>query len=142
MRRFVSLGTAWLALGLGICASASRVSQAQDVRTIVVTLPGDVGAARSRVVAALVANGLVVAEAGGPVVRTTSYRFNPATFLVVTANLIQQDSTTTVVLSGTYSTPVLGIRDEPLTESRSHLKGDLWRLLATVADSVRQKPRS
>ena len=123
------------ALCFGFFAVASSPVGAQT-STISVVLPVRAAAAQNRVLNAFVANGLVVDQAQGPVVRSAPYRFNPATLLVLTANLLEHDSTTTIILSGSFSTPSLGIKDEPLTESTSHLKGQLWSFLDKVSRGI------
>jgi len=129
-----------LAFGLSLCAAAADVLPAQAARTIEVTVRANADAARSRVVGVLVGQGLVVTIAQGPVVQTAPYRFNPATTVVLTVNLIEQDSVTRVVLSGTYSIPTLGVRDEPMTETTSRLKGQLWSWLKAIAEKIREAP--
>ena len=131
-----------LAFGLSLCAAAADVLPAQAARTIEVTVRANADAARSRVVGVLVGQGLVVSTAQGPVVQTAHYRFNPATTVVLTVNLIEQDSVTRVVLSGTYSIPTLGVRDEPMTETTSRLKGQLWSWLKAIALKVRSDSSS
>ncbi len=88
-------------VGLVLClfAAAAGAAGAQAVHTIEVSVPGHVDSARTRVVNALVGQGLVVAEAQGQIVRTAPYRYDPATFIVVTVNLVEQDSVTRVVVS-------------------------------------------
>ena len=130
-----------MGLALCVCAAAAGPVPAQSARTIEVTLSEKADSARNRVVTALIAQGLVVTQAQGPVVQTAPYRFNPATFVVVTVNLVEQDSVTRVVLSGAYSIPTLGVRDEPMTETTSRLKGQLWSWLKAIALKVQADPR-
>lgn len=125
-----------------VALTLAKGAGAQEARTITVTLPGDVAAASNRVVAALADRGITVADAQGAVVRSAPYRFNGATDVIVTANLIRRDSATTVILSGTYSIPTLGVREQPMTESTSRLKGQLWAWLEKIATKVEAKPAS
>lgn len=123
-------------LVLCMCASAAAAAGAQAVHTIDVTLPGTVDSARSRIVRVLVGQNLVVAEAQGPIVRAAPYRYDPATFITVTINLVGQDSVTRVVVSGTYSEPSIDIHDQPLLQTTSRVRGPLWNWLKRLALNV------
>lgn len=129
-------------VGLFAVLTLATRAGAQESRTLAVTVRGTMADANGRVVAALAEQGVAVAEAQGAVVRTAPYRFNPATDVVLIANLVQRDSTTTVIFSGTYSVPTLGVRDQPMTETTSRLKGQLWAWLTGIAKKVAATPTS
>lgn len=141
--------------GLRCCAAAVAVAGitgltplsagrafAQEAHTLTITVPGASTSVSNRVVAALAEQGVTVAVAQGAVIQTAPYRFNPATDVVLTANLVQHDSTTSVIFSGTFSVPTLGLRSQPMTASTSHLKGQLWAWLEAIAKKVEAAPAS
>ena len=111
----------------------------QKASTITIDLRAPKQTAIERTKAALIGNGFAIYDAGGDgsALRTAPYRYENAIRFTVRANTIGSDSSSRVVLSGTWAMPELNIHDQPVTPASFGIKKALWAMLSAVADSVR-----
>lgn len=129
-------------LALAACASQPQPSaqNGASTHTIAVALAVPPADATRRVVEAFVAQGYAVASesASGSVVTTQPFKHDPATDVVLTANVVGADGGgSRVTLSAAYSVPSTGVRNEPAAPGGGR-RGAVWRRVEAVAEALRQ----
>jgi hypothetical protein len=105
-------------------------------RTLSITSPLPPAQTIAQLTTVLIAREYTIDRADGTAVVCAPRQYKNTTMFTLRSNVVPTAMGSTVVLSGTYDLPIMGVKDEPVEGNRPRLQGELWREMEAVGAAL------